>query len=138
MRHLMIIAALALTGAPAMADPGGNKHARDYAQAGCPPGLAKKNNGCRPPGLAKKQRRSDGYHDRDGYYDRDRYYDRTRYRVGQEIIDFDDLVLIRDPGRYGLDPYGTYYRDREHVIRVDRETQEVLALVGLVSAILGN
>lgn len=26
-----------------------------YAYAGCPPGLAKKNNGCLPPGQAKKQ-----------------------------------------------------------------------------------
>ena len=40
----------------------GEHHARvdrgwdDHGLAGCPPGLAKKHNGCHPPGQAKKQR----------------------------------------------------------------------------------
>lgn len=37
--------------APAFADPGG------HGAAGCPPGLAKKHNGCLPPGQAKKMYR---------------------------------------------------------------------------------
>ncbi len=55
--------ALAITG-PAMAKPGhakghGNhgkhsQHAMGWGAGGCPPGLAKKNNGCMPPGQAKK------------------------------------------------------------------------------------
>jgi hypothetical protein len=65
MKHLMIIAgavALAST-APAYAKPDhakgnkghGNSHqAMGYGAGGCPPGLAKKNNGCMPPGQAKK------------------------------------------------------------------------------------
>jgi Ni/Co efflux regulator RcnB len=39
-------------------DRHGDRHAysddRDYRSAGCPPGLARKNNGCMPPGQAKK------------------------------------------------------------------------------------
>jgi hypothetical protein len=42
-----LLAALAM--GPALADKGG--------PAGCPPGLAKKHNGCLPPGQAKNMRR---------------------------------------------------------------------------------
>lgn len=128
MRPALAIAALALIASPALADPGGKgkghgPKGHGHSEASfCPPGLAKKGNGCRPPGLAKKDRRDDGY----------------RYRVGDRIVDYNDVVIIRDPGRYGLDPYGTYYRADDYVIRVDRETNQVLALVGLVSAILGG
>ncbi|MEC9104167.1 MAG: hypothetical protein VX878_10180 [Pseudomonadota bacterium] len=45
-------------------------------------------------------------------------------------------ILVRDPGGYGLDPYGTYYRVDGQVIQVDRETSEVIALIGAVSNIL--
>lgn len=47
-----------------------------------------------------------------------------------------DYVIIRDPGRYGLDPYGTYYRVGDQVLRVDRETREVLDLIGAAARIL--
>ena len=57
MKHLLIlasVAALAST-APAYAKPdhakGHNGNAYAYG-GGCPPGLAKKNNGCLPPGQA--------------------------------------------------------------------------------------
>lgn len=135
MRPAMLIAAAAVAAAPALAEPKGhgNKFKGNHGHAAasaCPPGLAKKGNGCQPPGLAKKDGR---HYDRD--HDRDRDY---RYRVGDRIDSYDNIVLIRDPGRYGLDPYGTYYRTDQHVIRVDRETNQVLALVGLVSAILGG
>jgi hypothetical protein len=64
---LLIAGAVALGFAgPAVAKPGndhgqGNGHGNDHAYAhgygdggGCPPGLAKKHNGCLPPGQAKK------------------------------------------------------------------------------------
>ena len=78
MKHLLILtgaAALAFAG-PAFAKPGnghgnghgnGNSQGYDYdnhgkhggyaynAGGGCPPGLAKKNNGCLPPGQARKR-----------------------------------------------------------------------------------
>ena len=64
MKHLLILAGAAAlaTTAPAFAKPDhakGHKghHAKGhvgYGMGGCPPGLAKKNNGCLPPGQAKK------------------------------------------------------------------------------------
>lgn len=111
---------------------------------GCPPGLAKKAVPCVPPGQAKKHH-SKGKH-KDGYYsdryDHDRYddYDDDRYREGRyrrgDVIRQGDYVIIRDPGRYGLDPYGTYYQARGGVYRVDRDTREILDLIGAVTAIL--
>ncbi|MBE0452499.1 excinuclease ABC subunit A [Roseovarius autotrophicus] len=76
----------------------------------CPPGLAMKGTGCLPPGQAKKI-----------------------YGIGERI---DDGQLIRHPGRHGLDPKHTYYRVGDHVYRVDRETREVLDLIGAVARVL--
>jgi hypothetical protein len=90
MRNFILIAAAGAfaAAAPAVAGPGkghGNGHAKGHgashgpvhhgsshgamAARGCPPGLAKKGNGCLPPGQAKKlfsvgQRVPTGY----GYY----------------------------------------------------------------------
>jgi hypothetical protein len=81
------------------------------ASKGCPPGLAKKHNGCLPPGQAKK------------------IYSRGEFLHG-------NYVLIKNPDRYGLDPQATYYRVGNYVYRVDRDTKEVLDLIGAVAAIL--
>lgn len=78
---------------------------------GCPPGLAKKQNGCLPPGQAKK------------------IYGRGDILQG-------DYVLIRNPDRYGLDPNSTYYRLGDNVYRVDRDTKAVLDLIGSIAAVL--
>lgn len=131
MRPIILLATLAVAATPAFAGPKdhgngqghGKMKAHQSARAGCPPGLAKKSPACVPPGLAKKQD-----HDRDV---------RHHYRVGDRI-DYDNVILIQDPGHYGLDPYGTYYRAGDRVIRVDRETSEVIALIGLARAILGG
>lgn len=104
---------------PGMGPGGGHGHvmtAPGHA-ASCPPGLAKKSPACVPPGLAKQVMPQVGDHLDGAHFG-------TRY------------ILIRDPGRYGLDPYGTYYRIDGQVVQVDRETQEVLALIGAVAAIL--
>jgi opacity protein-like surface antigen len=104
MKHVMILAgaaALAFAG-PAAAKPGhgngpGHGHGHGYGYegpvgygvGGCPPGLAKKHNGCMPPGQAKKlyrgQRWRNGYGDYYAYrsipYDIRRRYDlNSRYR----------------------------------------------------------
>ncbi|MDU8912702.1 excinuclease ABC subunit A [Aestuariicoccus sp. MJ-SS9] len=76
----------------------------------CPPGLAKKSPSCVPPGQAK------------------------RYGVGERIGG--EYRVIRDPGRWDLDPDSTYYRVGDFVYRVDRETREVLDLIGAVAAVL--
>ena len=65
MKHLLILAGVAAlaTTAPAYAKPdhakGHGKHGAHSGHfapgiGGCPPGLAKKHNGCMPPGQAKK------------------------------------------------------------------------------------
>ena len=114
---------LALPGMAMAKENPGKGHGHPHIQtapghaASCPPGLAKKTPACVPPGLAKQVMPQVGDHLDGAHFG-------TRY------------ILIRDPGRYGLDPYGTYYRVDGQVIQVNRETQEVLALIGAVSAIL--
>ena len=108
------VAALAAA-SPAIAKPGkgqGNPHAamghanhggHVYAGGGCPPGLAKKNNGCLPPGQAKKlynvgQRLPSGFNRYTGYNEipvslRDRYDLNDDYRY-----------IYRDNYLYQVDP----------------------------------
>ncbi|MCA1661826.1 MAG: hypothetical protein LC648_06575 [Novosphingobium sp.] len=59
-----------------------------FGRNGCPPGLAKKNNGCLPPGQAKKM----GDSDRFGWRDRDRFEDSDRFvyrRDGDRVLQID-------------------------------------------------
>jgi hypothetical protein len=94
MRQWMMLAgaaALAFAG-QAAAKPGnghGRGHGPAYDGGGCPPGLAKKNNGCMPPGQANKlsrgQRWQGGYgsyysYNRIPYDLRRRYALSSRYR----------------------------------------------------------
>ena len=58
----------------------------------------------------------------------------ARYARGDII--YRDYFLIENPRRYNLDPRGTYYSTGGYVFRVDRETREVLDLIGAVAAIL--
>jgi hypothetical protein len=111
---LLIGAAAFAVAGPAFAKPGnghGNPHAYGYngpvgyGVGGCPPGLAKKNNGCLPPGQAKKlynvgQRFPLGYG--------------TPYGYNQ--IPYD---LRR---QYGFDPNDRYYYGDGYLYRVDPRT----------------
>lgn len=124
-----LVAAIAMAG-PALADgkTHGKKHHKErhgviYTQSHCPPGLAKKSPACVPPGLAKDRVHCEVVRD-------DRV---VIYRQGDVIRR--DYILIEDPLRYGLMD-GTYYRAGDYVYRVDRNTHEVLALMGAVNAIL--
>lgn len=81
--------------------------------AACPPGLAKKSPACIPPGQARKSG-----HD----------------YVGHRLIG--DYVIVTTPERYGLDPRHRYARQDGYLFRIDRDTMEVLTLIGAVSAIL--
>ncbi|WP_260483078.1 hypothetical protein [Sphingomicrobium flavum] len=90
---------------------------------GCPPGLAKKNNGCLPPGQAKQlwgQRAEQSllsrvlmgpyqtwYGDRDGY--RYRMDDRYIYRIGSDGLIGGLIPLFDRPGYYY--PVGSRYPD---------------------------
>ncbi|KAA2317370.1 hypothetical protein DL237_06150 [Pseudooceanicola sediminis] len=83
---------------------------------GCPPGLAKKSPACVPPGLAKKV---------------------MPYVIGDRINPgYDDVIRVREPGLYGLDPYATYYRVDNRVVEVNSQTMEIVRLIGAVSDIL--
>jgi hypothetical protein len=130
MKPLLLVAGAAalVSAAPALAQGHGHGHGKGkpnaydvngpigYGVGGCPPGLAKKNNGCLPPGQAKKL-----------------------YRVGQRFplgyghawnynqIPYD----IRS--RYDLNPNYNYYYGDGYVYRVDPTT---MLINQVVSAIL--
>ncbi|MEC7256273.1 MAG: excinuclease ABC subunit A [Pseudomonadota bacterium] len=142
--HMTAFAALMALTSPAAADvyfePQGPEH--DSAVqliAGCPPGLAKKAVPCTPPGQAKKMIQS---HDRDHYdrdhdrrvYQSDRYDRVYSYRVGDRING--DYIVLDSPGRYGLDPAGTYYRVDDQVFQVDRDTRQILGVIGLFQTLV--
>jgi hypothetical protein len=77
---------------------------RDYARRDCPPGLAKKHNGCMPPGQARKLARGQRY--QSGYG--------TQYGYNQ--IPYD----VRR--QYDLDSANRYYYDNGTLYGVDRRT----------------
>ena len=115
MKRLLILAgmvALAAT-APAVAKPKG--YGVGYGVGGCPPGLAKKNNGCLPPGQAKK------------LYGVGHHFDRgfngwTPYNQ----IPYD----VRN--RYDLDPRGRYIYDQNYIYRVDPATMIVSEVLNAI------
>jgi hypothetical protein len=121
------VAALAFAG-PAYAKPDhakghGNSNAQrhagtpyGYGAGGCPPGLAKKNNGCRPPGQAKKL-----------YNIGQRFPTSYGYNWNYNQIPYD----LRQ--QYGLNPYDRYYYGDGYVYRVDPKT---MLIEQVVSALL--
>ncbi|MEP7130966.1 MAG: hypothetical protein ABI770_07550 [Sphingomicrobium sp.] len=141
MKHVMMFAgaaALALAG-PALAKPGhgqGNGHGEDNGHwqdnghgqgghgsdhgnsqgyggsGGCPPGLAKKHNGCLPPGQAKKLYHV-GQHFRSGY-GTPWSYQQIPYNLRH---------------RYGFDANDRYYYNNGYLYRVDRRTMLVQQIV---------
>ncbi|MCJ8190625.1 hypothetical protein [Sphingomicrobium aestuariivivum] len=107
--------AAALAAPPAHA--GGAKHqmhGASYAQPACPPGLAKKRNGCMPPGQAKKYERG---HRFDRSFSGYTAYDRIPYDLRRH---------------YDLDPRSRYIYDNDYIYRVDPTTlvvREVLRAI---------
>src|SRR3954449_12993553 len=107
-------AAALITAGPALAKPGhagGHGHGYNssygYNERGCPPGLAKKHNGCMAPGQAKKLYRGQRY--------RDGYGSSYAYRS----LPYD----LRQ--RYNLDPRDRYYYNDGYLYRVDPKTMLV-------------
>ena len=125
MRKLLLLAgvvAFAST-APAYAKPDhakghGNKghNVYGYGAGGCPPGLAKKNNGCMPPGQAKKL-----------YNVGQRWPGNYGYAWNYNQIPYD----LRQ--QYGFDPNSRYYYGDGYLYRVDPAT---MLISQVVSAIL--
>jgi hypothetical protein len=131
MKQTLILAgaALALTAAPAAAKPGkghgnpahaqgdhGNGSLYGYGTGGCPPGLAKKNNGCMPPGQAKKL-----------------------YNRGQRFpLNYGNLwnynqVPYDVRRQYGFGPNDNYYYGDGYIYRVNPKT---MLIQQVVSALL--
>ena len=125
MKMLILIAGaatIAFTG-PAYAKPDQSKHkghsghdAVGYGVGGCPPGLAKKNNGCLPPGQAKKL-----------YHVGQRFPTSYGYAWNYNQIPYD----LRT--QYGFDPNYRYYYGDGYLYRVDPAT---MLISQVVSAIL--
>ncbi|MEQ5868637.1 excinuclease ABC subunit A [Sagittula sp. NFXS13] len=95
--------------------------AAQAGSAGCPQGLAQKNNGCMAPGQAKKQPASNDHADIIVLAPGDRLSGEYR--------------RIDDPSQYGLNPHRAYYRVNDQIYRVDRHTKEVLDVIGAVAAL---
>ena len=128
MKHLLLIAGAAalVSAAPALANPGkgkGNPHAHGahsgpYAPGigGCPPGLAKKHNGCMPPGQAKKL-----------------YNIGQRFPMGYGVPWGYNQIPYDLRSQYGFDPRSNYYYGDGYLYRVDPAT---MIISQVVSAIL--
>lgn len=130
MKMLMIMAgaaALAFAG-QAAAKPGhGNGHGNGwdngdresvgYGMGGCPPGLAKKHNGCMPPGQARKLARGQRFQQSYG----------SRYGYGQ--------IPYNIRQQYNLDPRDRYYYSNGNLYQVDPRTMLVQQVI---SALLGR
>jgi hypothetical protein len=126
MKRIFLIAgatALGISG-PALAKPGnGNGHGHGneyenpygYGVGGCPPGLAKKHNGCLPPGQAKKLYRGQHWQ---GAYGNPYGYGQIPYDLRQQ---------------YGLDPGYRYYYGNGYLYQVDPRT---LLVQQVISALL--
>ena len=119
MKHILLLAGAAAlaTAAPAFAKQGKghNKHGNHIAMGHCPPGLAKKGNGCMPPGQAKKL-----------------------YNVGQRLpYGFNGYTPYNQipydlRSRYNLDPYGRYVYDQNYLYRVDPKTQIISSILNAI------
>ena len=126
MKQIFLIAGVAAfaAAAPTYAKPDhakghGSSHAkqvRGYGPGACPPGLAKKNNGCLPPGQAKKL-----------YNIGQRFPTSYGYNWNYNQIPYD----LRQ--QYRMDPYDRYYYGDGYIYRVDPKT---MLIEQIVSAIL--
>ena len=121
MKKILILAAgtLAFAATPAagkLAQPAhAGKKGPAAAAQGCPPGLAKKRNGCLPPGQAKKL-----------------YNVGHRFDRGFDAYTAFDAIPYDLRRRYELDPRGRYIYDDNYIYRVDPTTlivQEVLEAI---------
>jgi hypothetical protein len=116
---LVAVAAVAVSG-PALAKPGhGHGHGdRGYGYEygrGCPPGLAKKHNGCMPPGQARKLARGERWRSSYGdYYS----YQRIPYNLRRQ---------------YDLNRRYRYYYNDGYLYAVDPRT---MVIEQVVSALL--
>ena len=136
MKQLLLLAGVAalVSAAPAWADPphgkgkGKSSHAKvkdwdddydrghwGYGTGGCPPGLAKKNNGCLPPGQAKKL-----------------YNIGQRFPLGYGNLWNYNQIPYDMRSHYGFDPRYQYYYGDGYLYRVDPATMLISQVVSAI------
>jgi hypothetical protein len=117
MKQFLLLAGAAALGfaGPALAKPGhGHGHDRNsygYGYEHCPPGLAKKHNGCMPPGHAKRYDRGDRWR---SSYGNLYAYNRIPYDLRQ---------------RYDLNTRYRYYYNNGYLYQVDPRTQLISQVI---------
>ena len=124
MKRICIVAGvlaglLLATGAEAKDHGNGNGNGHSH-EAKCPPGLAKKNNGCQPPGLAAKAHTEN---------DEEAVYYRS-YAIGQDLPD--GYVIVFDPSLYPYWDTAVYVRSGDFLYLIDRLTGLILLNSGPV------
>lgn len=136
MKQLLLLAGAAALGfaGPALAKPGnghGNGHDNwsgqgreddrdgrwNNGERGCPPGLAKKHNGCMPPGQARRLNRGQRWQSQYG----------SRYAYGQ--------IPYNLRNQYNLNQRYNYYYNNGYLYQVDPRTQLVQQVI---SSLLGR
>ena len=135
MKQLLLLAGAAAFAfaAPALADPPHGKgkgkpgHAKvkdwdddhrghwGYGTGGCPPGLAKKNNGCMPPGQYKKL-----------------YGVGQRWPLGYGRVWTYNQIPYDMRTHYGFDPRYNYYYGDGYLYRVDPATMLISQVVNAI------
>ena len=98
----------------ARTDRNGRMYAMD-ARGNCPPGLAKKNNGCTPPGQAKKQ------------YDVGQRYN-TNFGKAWSYNQIPEALRTQ----YKLDQSDQYYYNQGYIYRVDQQSNLVEQVISAV------
>lgn len=98
----------------------------------CPPGLAKKDNGCLPPGQAKKLHGATS----------DTDYIGRRYRIGDRFDNDEPYFVLRrnEYERYGVPAFDDQYyvRTEDSLLRVDRKTDAVIDVITGLTELLNN
>ena len=89
----------------------GHANANFWGNRGCPPGLAKKNNGCLPPGIAKQ-----------------RFNVGDRWNGNYGLWNYNQVPLDWR-NQYGLDPYNRYYYRDGYLYSVDPRTRLVETVI---------
>jgi len=129
MKQLLLLAGAAAlaSAAPGLAQGHGNGQGKakphgygvngpiGYGVGGCPPGLAKKGNGCLPPGQAKKL-----------------YNVGQRFPIGYGNAWTYNQIPYDVRNRYNLDPYGRYYYGDGYLYRVNPATMLIQQVVSAI------
>ena len=57
----------------------------------------------------------------------------AKFHPGDTITNY---TIVADPSKYGLRPYGTYFKSGDYIYLVDQHNMQVLDIVGTASAMV--